>query len=134
MMKPHNSVCIIDDDHIFIYGAKRLIAETSFCDELLVYENGQDALDELKERPKNNLELPGIIFLDLNMPMMTGWEFLDEFLQIEAKNISRTHVYIVSSSVDPKDLLKIKEYEVIRNYILKPVRADDLEKIIAERG
>lgn len=133
-MKPYSSVCIIDDDHIFIYGVKRLIEETSFCDELTVYRNGPDALNELKERPKNNLDLPGIIFLDLNMPMMTGWEFLDEYLQIEAQNISRTRVYIVSSSVDPKDLLKIKEYKVIRNYILKPVRVDDLEKIIAEHS
>ncbi len=133
-MKPYSSVCIIDDDHIFIYGVKRLIEETSFCDELTVYRNGPDALNELKERPKNNLDLPGIIFLDLNMPMMTGWEFLDEYLQIEAQNISQTRVYIVSSSVDPKDLLKIKEYKVIRNYILKPVRVDDLEKIIAEHS
>jgi len=110
------------------------MAEISFCDELLVYQNGLDALDALKERQKKDLELPGMIFLDLNMPMMTGWEFLDEYLQIEAGDPYRTKVYIVSSSVDPKDLLKIKEYEVIRNYILKPVRIDDLEKIMAEHN
>ncbi|MEN8790527.1 MAG: response regulator [Flavobacteriaceae bacterium] len=133
-MKAMGDVCIIDDDHIFIYGVKRLIRETAFCDELLVYHNGEDALEELKERLNNKLELPGIIFLDLNMPMMTGWEFLDEYLQIKTKDPSQTQVYIISSSVDPKDLLKIKEYEVIRNYILKPVRIDDLEKILAEQG
>ena len=130
-MKVKGGVCIIDDDHIFIYGVKRLIDETSFCDELMVYRNGQDALDELKQRQKNKEELPGIIFLDLNMPMMTGWEFLDEYLEIEAKAGSRTRVYIISSSVDPQDLLKINEYEQIENYILKPVTAEDLEKIIA---
>ncbi len=130
-MKVKGGVCIIDDDHIFIYGAKRLIQETSFCDELLVYENGQDALEELKERLDNKLELPGIIFLDLNMPMMTGWEFLDAYLQIESKAPGQTRVYIISSSVDPQDLLKINDYEQIRDYILKPVTAEDLEKIIA---
>ena len=130
-MKVKGGVCIIDDDHIFIYGVKRLIDETSFCDELMVYQSGFDALEELKDRLKNKLELPGIIFLDLNMPMMTGWEFLDEYLQLETKGPSQTRVYIVSSSVDPQDLLKINDYKQVRNYILKPVTAEDLEKIIA---
>ncbi len=129
-MKVKGGVCIIDDDHIFIYGVKRLIDETSFCDELLVYQNGLDALEELKDTS----ELPGIIFLDLNMPMMTGWEFLDEYLQIETNDPSQTQVYIVSSSVDPKDLLKINEYALVQDYILKPVTAEDLEKIIAAKA
>lgn len=126
-MKVKGGLCIIDDDHIFIYGVKRLIEETSFCDELMVYRTGQDALEELKNKP----ELPGIIFLDLNMPMMTGWEFLDEYLQIERKDPSQTRVYIISSSIDPKDLLKINDYKQIQDYILKPVTTEDLEKVIA---
>lgn len=133
-MKKGRGVCIIDDDHIFIYGVKRLIKETSFSDELLVYQSGPDALEELKERAGSGSALPDIIFLDLNMPMMTGWEFLDEYLEIETKDPNQTQVYIISSSVDPQDLLKIEEYKVVRNYILKPVTTDDLEKIIAEQG
>ncbi|MGI9547285.1 MAG: response regulator [Flavobacteriaceae bacterium] len=131
-MKVLENVCIIDDDHIFIYGVKRLIEETSFCENLLVYQNGQDALDGLKEKVQHGGNLPSLIFLDLNMPMMTGWEFLDEYLQINEQDPTKSRVYIVSSSVDPKDLLKIKEYSVIRNYILKPVTADDLQNIVIE--
>ena len=131
-MKVKDSVCIIDDDHIFIYGVKRLIEETSFCDDLIVYQNGQDALNELKEKASQGEDLPSIIFLDLNMPMMTGWEFLDEYLQIENRDPTDSKVYIVSSSIDPKDLLRIKDYNVIRNYILKPVTSDDLQNIIIE--
>lgn len=131
-MKVKDSVCIIDDDHIFIYGVKRLMEETSFCDDLIVYQNGQDALNELKDRASQGEDLPSIIFLDLNMPMMTGWEFLDEYLQIEDRDPTDSKVYIVSSSIDPKDLLRIKDYNVIRNYILKPVTSDDLQNIIIE--
>ena len=131
-MKVKDSVCIIDDDHIFIYGVKRLMEETSFCDNLLVYQNGQDALEDLKNMVEEGVSLPSIIFLDLNMPLMTGWEFLDEYLQIEKQDPAGSKVYIVSSSIDPKDLLRIKDYNVIRNYILKPVTSDDLQNIIIE--
>ena len=131
-MKVLESVCIIDDDHIFIYGVKRLIKETSFCEDLLVYQNGMDALDELKGRIKEGHKLPAIIFLDLNMPMMTGWEFLDEYLKIENDDPTNTMVYIISSSVDPKDLLKINQYPIVKNYILKPVTSDDLENILSD--
>ena len=133
-MKVKDSVCIIDDDHIFIYGVKRLMEETSFCDDLIVYQNGQDALNELKGKASQGEDLPAIIFLDLNMPMMTGWEFLDEYLQIEDRDPTVSKIYIVSSSIDPKDLLRIKDYNVIKNYILKPVTTDDLENIIGEQN
>ncbi len=131
-MSALENVCIIDDDHIFIYGVKRLIQETSFCEDLLVYQNGLDALDELRNRVDEGLKLPAIIFLDLNMPMMTGWEFLDEYLKIEKDDPANTMVYIISSSVDPKDLLKINQYPIVKNYILKPITSDDLENILSE--
>ena len=133
-MKVKDTVCIIDDDHIFIYGVKRLMEETSFCENLMVYENGQDALDEFKENATHGKKLPSIIFLDLNMPMMTGWEFLDEYMQIDSQDPTKSKVYIVSSSIDPKDLLRIKDYNVIQNYILKPVTTDDLENIIGDQN
>ena len=131
-MSALENVCIIDDDHIFIYGVKRLIQETSFCEDLLVYQNGLDALEELRKRVDEGQKLPAIIFLDLNMPMMTGWEFLDEYLKIEKDDPTNTMVYIISSSVDPKDLLKINQYPIVKNYILKPITSDDLENILSE--
>ncbi len=131
-MKVLDDVCIIDDDHIFIYGVKRLMEETSFCESLQVYENGQDALEQLQANISEGGSLPSIIFLDLNMPMMSGWEFLDEYLKIDGQDPTQSKVYIVSSSIDPKDLLRIKDYDVICNYILKPITQDDLQNIIVE--
>ena len=124
------NVCIIDDDHIFVYGVKRIMRELDFDDELSVYSNGQDALEGISKMLEEKKPLPAIIFLDLNMPIMNGWEFLDDYLKIKDEKTSQTAVYIMSSSVDPRDLVRIKSYKVIKNYILKPVTADDLEGIL----
>ena len=124
------SVCIIDDDPIFIYGAKRMIKEAGFGMEVSVYENGNDALISLKELAKEKT-LPSLIFLDLNMPIMNGWDFLDEFVKLPNFDPGQTIIYVISSSVDPRDLIRIKETDVISDYILKPLTADDIQHIEA---
>ena len=131
-MKNLESICIIDDDHIFVYGVKRLINEVELSDNLLVYENPADALEEIRAMASEAKPLPKVIFLDLNMPMMTGWEFLDEFIKIDHQDTHKTWVYIMSSSVNPKDLMRINNYSIVKNYILKPVTAEDLENILEE--
>ncbi|MBM1104889.1 response regulator [Aurantibacter crassamenti] len=131
-MKKINTSCIIDDDDIFIYGTKRIIKEVNFCEEILVFNNGQDALDEFKKLTDLGKELPSIIFLDLNMPIMNGWEFLEQFTKIENNNQDKVIVYIISSSVDPRDLEKVGNYEIIHNYILKPFSSKDLESILKD--
>ena len=109
-MSKIDHICLIDDDHIFVYGAKRLMREMDFYQDLSVFSNGQEALDHFTGQVKNGDVLPSLIFLDLNMPIMNGWEFLEAFLNIpgiEPKGIS---IYIMSSSVDPRDLEKIQSH------------------------
>ena len=132
-MKKLNDVCIIDDDHIFIYGIKRLMKEANFGDNILMFENGKDALNGLRLHSDAGNKLPSIIFLDLNMPIMNGWEFLNDFCKIDASELNDTVVYIISSSVDPRDLVRIKDYPIVKDYILKPVTANDLEVIQKEK-
>jgi len=125
------SCCIIDDDPIFIYGTKRIMKETEFCDSIIVYNNGQEALDGLMEIAQSATKIPQVIFLDLNMPIMNGWEFLDEFIHIPNSNLEKIVVYIISSSVDPRDLEKVKDYKQrVNNYILKPITPNDLESVL----
>ena len=83
-----NTTCIIDDDPIFVYSTKRIMKEVDFSDEIMVFNNGQDAIDGLSDMVENNLKLPPVIFLDLNMPIMNGWEFLDDFVAWLPKEIS----------------------------------------------
>jgi len=129
-MNKIKTACIIDDDPIFIYGTKRLMAEVDFCETVLVFENGQDAIDGLNEITASGETLPAVIFLDLNMPIMNGWEFLEDFVKIPNHNREKVIIYIISSSVDPRDLERIKNYEVVNNYILKPISNEDLYGVL----
>ncbi len=131
-MKKLNSACIIDDDPIFIYGTKRIMNEVDFSDDILVYNNGQDAIDGLMALTAEGKDLPSVIFLDLNMPIMNGWEFLEDFVKIPNQNREKVIIYILSSSVDPRDLERIKHYEVVNNYILKPISPKDLKSVLEQ--
>lgn len=129
-MKKIEKACIIDDDPILIYGVKRLMAEIDFCESLIIYQNGQDAIDGLNAISANGEKFPSVILLDLNMPIMNGWEFLEEFVKISNHNREKTIIYIISSSVDPRELERIKNYQVVNNYILKPISKEDLESVL----
>ncbi|SIP97390.1 response regulator [Maribacter ulvicola] len=129
-MKNVKTCCIIDDDPIFVYGTKRIIKEVGFATSILVYTNGQDALDGLMKLCVANEPLPDVIFLDLNMPVLNGWEFLDEFKNCQSPRSKKIVIYIISSSVDPRDLEQVKNYEQVDTYILKPITPDDLTKIL----
>ncbi|SHJ49193.1 Response regulator receiver domain-containing protein [Maribacter aquivivus] len=129
-MKKVQLCCIIDDDPIFVYGTKRIIKEVDFAESILVYNNGQDALDGLTKISLAKEPLPDVIFLDLNMPILNGWEFLDEFKNCQSERSKSITIYIISSSVDPRDLERVKDYDQVDNYILKPITPDDLAKIL----
>lgn len=124
-----NTVCIIDDDPIFVYGTKVLLNyNSSFCSNIIVFENGEEALDDLKFMAKTNKELPEIIFLDLNMPIMNGWEFLDELKKLDLKK--KIGVYIVSSSLDKMDEEKSREYDMVIDFISKPLTTNKLQQLL----
>ena len=129
-MNKIDMACIIDDDEIFIYGLKRMMQVANFCESIMIYRDGQEALDSLKAVIENKEKLPDVILLDLNMPILDGWQFLDEFVQIELDK--KITIYIVSSSVDPADVLKAQEYCAVSNYIVKPVSMEILQEIFQE--
>ncbi|MBC8766634.1 response regulator [Arenibacter sp. BSSL-BM3] len=128
------SSCIIDDDPIAIYGIKKSMKEIDFCNKIVIYNNGQDAIDGLNSMVEDGMELPSIILLDLNMPIMDGWEFLDDFIKIPNCNTEKVTIYIISSSIDPRDIIKAKNYSLVSNYILKPIKSNDLLKLLSDIG
>ena len=127
-MKHIDTTCLIDDDRIFIFAAKRILKATEFCDNFTIYNNGAEALIGLRDIIKSGNNIPDLILLDLNMPIMDGWQFLDEFVKIE--NSKKITLYIVSSSIDPADSEKAKQYEQITDFIVKPITKDALTKIV----
>jgi len=129
-MKKIDIACIIDDDPIFVFGTKRLMQLANFCNGFLVFKNGKEAYDNLKASIIAGEKLPDLILLDLNMPIWDGWQFLDEFIQIPIENA--VTIFIVTSSIDPEDIKRAKSYEIVSNYLVKPIKMDDLKKLMEE--
>jgi len=129
-MKKIDLACIIDDDPIFIFGIKKMMELVDFCNEFKIYKNGQEALNNLKVILSSGEKKPDVILLDLNMPIVDGWQFLDEFVKIPSSK--EIVIYILSSSIDPKDMLRAKSYDYVKNYVIKPIRTKDLKNILAD--
>jgi len=97
----------------------------------LIFKNGLEALEYFKIILTNMSEekLPDIIFLDLNMPVMDGWEFLGEFIKIKNQFDKKITLYVVSSSIDPRDLERAKSFNLVTDYLIKPIELKKFEKI-----
>ncbi len=120
--------CIIDDDPIFIFTMKKLMELSQFTKEIVTYENGKDALEGFTLKLQNDEPLPDVILLDLNMPLLNGWEFLDELSKWEIKQ--PILIYVVTSSIDPEDIERAKEYSLITHYLIKPITVQKLTEIL----
>jgi CheY-like chemotaxis protein len=123
----NKTVCIIDDEEIIQFIVKTIIQNFDSGITIISFKNGEEALASLKQTPDENL--PDIILLDINMPVMGGWQFLDEFIKIKPKHNKKVSIYILSSSTAPGDKIRSKVYKDIIGYINKPIEADTLKKI-----
>ncbi len=131
-MKKIDIACVIDDDPIFVFGIKKIMELIDFCKNLMVFSDGEEALNNLKAIISANEKLPDVILLDLNMPILDGWQFLEEFVKIPCKK--KIIIYIVSSSVDPQDVLRAKSFELVSDYIVKPVTVEKLKEVLRDLG
>ncbi|SKB53085.1 Response regulator receiver domain-containing protein [Salegentibacter holothuriorum] len=128
--------CIIDDDKIYVNLVKKIIEIKKLSNNLLIFKNGKEALDHFKLILENASEeiLPDIIFLDINMPIMDGWEFLNEFIKIKNIFDKKITLYVVSSSIDPRDLERAKSFNLVTDYLIKPIELKKFEKIFDRNG
>ncbi|WP_394751186.1 response regulator [Spongiimicrobium salis] len=130
-MKKINSICIIDDDPITIFGIRKILTTLDVCDQIVTYENGKVAIDGIKDRISKGERMPEIIFLDINMPIMDGWQFLEEFIQLPIKE--KIRINIVTSSIDPYDKKQSEFYKLQTHHIIayknKPVSKTDIAEI-----
>lgn len=130
-MESYHTCCIIDDDEFFAFNAKRLIIESDFADNVLWYSDGQHAIDGLIGLIIENIKPPQIILLDINMPNKNGWEFLNEFAALPFKQREHVRLFTLSSFVSPELIEKSKSYNLIIEYVVKPLTKESLGKICA---
>ncbi|KQS48568.1 MULTISPECIES: response regulator [Flavobacterium] len=129
-MKKFNDVFVVDDDKVYHFILKNLLKRNNIEVNSRFFENGHDAIEGLKENSKNGTTLPDLILLDINMPVMDGWQFLEEFRKIKGSLNKETVIYMVSSSNSPFDLDKAKDFpNEIKDYFLKPVCLEDICRI-----
>ena len=119
-------VYVIDDDPLYIFSMKKVLKLTEFCDDAKFFKNGQEALDELIPLLEEG-NLPTVIFLDISMPLMNGWELLDHLVKYpKAKDMK---IFIVSSSIDPYDTGKSSSYDIVTDYIYKPITIEKMKEL-----
>nr|WP_299337741.1 response regulator [Allomuricauda sp.] len=124
-----NKVFLVDDDFIFREAAEVLIISSGLTEKVLHFENGLEVYDALLEMADTPDELPEIMLLDINMPVMNGWELLEELKQVKSVLRDSIQIHILTSSIAPEDLNLSKEYEFIDGYITKPLTRADLTNL-----
>lgn len=124
------TITIVDDDTIFVFLTKKTIEQSKLVELKSVFTNGLDALNFLKDNKCNIDLLPEIILLDLNMPIMNGWQFLHEFTKLHPNMGKKIAIYICSSSSFQDDIKRAKEISEVSDYIIKPITTDKLTDMI----
>ena len=127
-MAKFTDVLLVEDDPITVMVCDRVIQMTSFAGKVKSCENGKIGIDYLSAFEEGSRP-PDIIFLDINMPVMNGWDFLEEFEKIRSRFISLPRIYLLSSTVDPEDYKKAKKFSLVEDFISKPLSKEALQGI-----
>jgi CheY-like chemotaxis protein len=129
-MSPLKNIYIVDDDKLFVFLTKKTIQATDFETQIKEFTDGQEAIDYLSKIAGDNEKLPDIIFLDLSMPIMDGWEFLKEYILLEPAMNKKIKLYICSSSISPHDLERAKGIDAVTDFIIKPISKEVFNEML----
>ena len=135
MQSPIELACIIDDDDMYTNLIIKMINKKKLSKDLLTFKNGKEALDYFVQTLEKTAEnkAPQIILLDLNMPVMDGWQFLNELEQHNFPQLKNTTLYIVSSSINPADMERSKTINLVNDFLVKPVSSEELSQALLKK-
>lgn len=127
-----NDVFVVDDDKIFHFIIKKLLVSNNINVEPEFFENGLLAIEGIKNKLDKKQKAPDLILLDINMPILDGWQFLEEFKLIKERIEKEIIIYIISSSDNTFDRNRAKDFkDEIKDYYLKPITIDGLKSIFS---
>jgi CheY-like chemotaxis protein len=120
---------LVDDNEIDNIINEKIIESNDFAETILVFQTGRDGLDYLIAHKDKVDALPEIIFLDINMPIMDGFQFLDEFEKLDANVLNKCKIIMLSSSISPKDIDRAASSKHVKKYLNKPLNSRYLQAI-----
>lgn len=127
MRKKLECILLVDDDHEDCFFHQIVIKKMNITNSIEVARNGLEALDFLK---KDGGITPELIFLDINMPKMNGWEFLEHYKHLDPKQKARITILMLTTSANPDDVIKAQEMEDVTGYKTKPLSVEMLNDIL----
>lgn len=123
-------VWIIDDDEIIRYLSEMMFKQTEFCEQSVFFNRAEDALAKLGSAANGGMTLPDLIMLDLSMPGMDGWTFLEEIHHLSLPE--SVPVFIFTSSINEHEIIRVKSYPLVKDVITKPLTVHKINKILRQ--
>jgi CheY-like chemotaxis protein len=121
---------LIDDDFISVFLTEKFLRREEFSEQITSFQSPEQALEHVRQVIPDNV--PDIILLDLNMPLMSGWDFLEALRPHEAQLAGRCLIYILTSSLAPMDKIRAKDYDLVAGVINKPLDRAKVQAIRAQ--
>lgn len=127
-------IAVVDDDKIFQLITNKTLNTIEQVGQVWQFYNGDEALVYLQEHASEPDQLPDIILLDINMPVVDGWTFLKDYRDLHPQLSKPISIHMVSSSIDPKDIERAKTTPLVQEYIIKPITRDKILDVIRQKS
>ncbi|WP_452221254.1 response regulator [Lacinutrix salivirga] len=124
-----NCTLLIDDDKVINFYNEKIVNRHEDFGQVVSVNSGKNALDYLKDAMNGLIVKPDLIFLDINMPAMNGWEFIEEFKKLDPDFTNSIKVIFLTTSNNPDDFRRSKTIETIADFINKPLSSNILDKV-----
>ncbi|WP_439555489.1 response regulator [Dyadobacter sp.] len=129
-MNKVNRLWVVDDDEIYRFAIKIIINRACIAEQTFYFDNGQVAVDAFIENLSDPSQLPDLILLDLNMPVLDGWQFLDAVGKLLPSLSKKVNIFLVSSSNDEEDFERARSLRDVHDLIVKPLTIKALNEVM----